>query len=86
MVKQRGNLFIRSNKVAYFLLQTKSSRNVKYKDYFVDEDPAQQESDEEEELAPEEEEEEEEDDDESEEDMDREDFEQYVYIVFCKVH
>lgn len=57
-------------------LQSKSSRNVKYKDYFMDEDPTQNESDEEGESAPDEEEEEEEDD----EDMDGADYEQYVYI------
>ncbi|XP_017314192.1 U3 small nucleolar ribonucleoprotein protein MPP10 isoform X2 [Ictalurus punctatus] len=45
-----------------------SSRDVKYKDYFVDEDPAQHESDEEAESAP--------DHEEDEEDMDAEDFEE----------
>ncbi|XP_060715679.1 U3 small nucleolar ribonucleoprotein protein MPP10 [Tachysurus vachellii] len=52
--------------------KSKSSRNIKYKDYFVDEDQTQHKSDEEEESAPEGEEEEEED----EEDMDAEDFEE----------
>lgn len=47
---------------------------MKYKDYFVDEDPAQHESAEEGESAPE-------DEDEGEEDMDREDSEEYVYIL-----
>ncbi|KAK3510101.1 hypothetical protein QTP70_026714 [Hemibagrus guttatus] len=63
--------------------KSKSSRNVKYKDYFVDEDPAQLRLDEEEESAPEGEEEEEdeedmdgEDEEEDEEDMDVEDFEE----------
>ncbi|KAB5526009.1 hypothetical protein PHYPO_G00146750 [Pangasianodon hypophthalmus] len=51
--------------------KSKGSRNMKYKDYFVDEDPAQHESDEEGESAPEEEEE-----DEDEEDMDGEDSEE----------
>lgn len=65
-------------------MQSKSSRNVKYKDYFLDEDPVQRKSDEEEESASDQEgedEEEEEDEDEGEEDMDGEDFEEYVYTV-----
>lgn len=53
-------------------MQSTSSRDVKYKDYFVDEDPAQHESDEEAESAP--------DHEEDEEDMDAEDFEEYVYM------
>ncbi|MCJ8747407.1 hypothetical protein PDJAM_G00153040 [Pangasius djambal] len=60
--------------------KSKSSRNMKYKDYFVGEDPAQHESDEEGESEPEHEEEEEEDEseeeDEGEEDMDGEDSEE----------
>lgn len=69
-----------------FLLQSKSSRNIKYKDYFVDEDQAQhvseEEEEEEEESAPEGE-------DDEDEDMDEEDFEEYVHLVvlfFNQVH
>ncbi|MCI4393191.1 hypothetical protein PGIGA_G00154500 [Pangasianodon gigas] len=56
--------------------KSKGSRNMKYKDYFVDEDPAQHESDEEGESTPEEEEEDEDEEDEDEEDMDGEDSEE----------
>ncbi|XP_066510225.1 U3 small nucleolar ribonucleoprotein protein MPP10-like [Hoplias malabaricus] len=55
--------------------KTKSSREIKYKDYFMDEDTAEREPDEEDESAAEEEEEageEEEDDEEDEEDLDEE--------------
>lgn len=58
-------------------MQSKSSRNIKYKDYFVDEDLAQHKSDEEQESAPEGEDDEEEEED--EEDIDAEDFEEYVH-------
>lgn len=47
---------------------------MKYKDYFVDEDPTPNESSEEEESEPDQEEE-----DEDEEDTDKEDFDEYVY-------
>lgn len=58
-----------------FLLQSKSSRNVKYKDYFMDEDPAQCKSNEEDESELDQEEEEDDDDEET----DKEDFDAYVY-------
>ncbi|KAF5895631.1 U3 small nucleolar ribonucleoprotein MPP10-like, partial [Clarias magur] len=61
--------------------KSKSSRNVKYKDYFVDEESVQHEPDEEDESEPDHEEEEdndeeEEDDDDDDEDMDRDDFDE----------